>query len=205
MDYHPDGKQIVSASSSGVCKIWDEGTGKATQALEAHKGPCFWVRYSPDGTNIATCGMDKKVKLFDSRKASKALTEFKQKDVVRSCCFLENGTHIISSSLEGHFLLFDIKEDQVIHNEQILGDKTEMEGNVCYCITPLEKGTGFKFISAHEDMVVRQWEMQSYLENDLTYKDHTNTVRYVGVSGSGRRMVTACEDQSLRIWTMGDT
>lgn len=38
LNYAHDGKRLLSASSDGLCKIWDVKTGKVTQELTAHEG-----------------------------------------------------------------------------------------------------------------------------------------------------------------------
>lgn len=38
LNYSHDGKKLLSASSDGLCKIWDAKSGKCTQELTAHKG-----------------------------------------------------------------------------------------------------------------------------------------------------------------------
>jgi WD40 repeat protein len=38
LNYSHDGKKLVSASSDGLCKIWDVKSGKCAQELTAHAG-----------------------------------------------------------------------------------------------------------------------------------------------------------------------
>jgi len=63
----------LSASSSGVCKIWDAKTGKASTKLSAHKGGAFWATYNEAGDYMATAGTDKIVYVWSRKKASKPL------------------------------------------------------------------------------------------------------------------------------------
>jgi WD40 repeat protein len=68
MDVSPDGKTTVTADWQGTLCWWPTDTADAkTQPLRklvAHQGSCRWVRFSPDGERLATCGNDNLVKLW---------------------------------------------------------------------------------------------------------------------------------------------
>lgn len=69
LDFSPDGKTLVSGggapSRSGELKIWNVADGKLVREVaEAHSDTVFGVRYSPDGTTLASCAADKFAKTF---------------------------------------------------------------------------------------------------------------------------------------------
>ncbi len=153
LDYCPDGAQIASACSSGICKLWDPRTKKATSKLDAHKGFAFWVRYSHDGSQVLTCGIDRKIHLWDTKKTKKPLATFEQKGVTRCVEFLDGDSKILSSSLDGDIMIHDKESGDLIHERKVLGDKPEKEGNTCYCVRALKDSA--HFLSTHEDLLVR--------------------------------------------------
>lgn len=55
--YSPDGTQLASGGSDKIARVWDVATGKTLYVLkpEGTDSPVAVVRYSPDGTTLATC------------------------------------------------------------------------------------------------------------------------------------------------------
>jgi WD40 repeat protein len=195
LDYSPDGAQLASSSSSGVCKLWDPKSAKLQGSLTAHKGSAFWVKYNKEGNEIATCGIDKMVYLYDVRKTKSPLMEYQQKGVVRCVEFLNNDKHIISSNMDGDVMIHDISSGDLVMETQVLGNKTAKEGNICYCVKALSDG--LHFMSTHEDYVVRTFNFDldsKTVEEVQKYEGHTNTVRNLGIGKDEQRIVSCCED-----------
>jgi WD40 repeat protein len=68
IDFSPDGRLIATGggepSRSGEVKIWDAATGALVRSLDAlHSDTVFGVRFSPDGTKLASCAADKFLKV----------------------------------------------------------------------------------------------------------------------------------------------
>lgn len=110
LEYSPNGKELLSASSSGVCKIWDTKTGKATVKLSAHKGSSFWASYSESGSQIVTGGSDKIIYVWD-RKNTKApvMKLIGNESKIRSVGFFNKDKNIVSTSNHGEISIFDTK------------------------------------------------------------------------------------------------
>ena len=108
MDWHPEGTLVSAASSSGLCRIWDARTYKNSAKLDMHKGFCFWTRFNAHGTHVVTCGMDRKIHYWDLRKSKKPVTSFLQDGVVRSACFMDNDSQLVSSTIDGSIMVHDM-------------------------------------------------------------------------------------------------
>ena len=155
------------------------------------------MRYNKAGTHVVTAGMDRKVLLWDIRKSKKPMGIFEQDGVVRSADFLNGDQHVISSTLDGSIMIHSLDGTLASHS-RILGEKSEMEGNTCYCVLPYGEGT--QVITTHEDELTRESKFDpeaGSLEQTFEYHGHTNTIRYIGMEPGENRFVTACEDQSL--------
>lgn len=189
LEFHPEGKELLSASSSGICKLWDPKTGKSLASLDAHEGNAFWATYSQSGDQIVTGGSDKQVYLWDRKLTKKPLKELSgNNSIVRSVAFFNDDNHIISTTLEGDITIFDAKTGDIVLQQKVLGEKEEIEGNVIYCVRPMRKiGGGLCFMTTHEDCVARSWQFDTD-SNEIKMMEmlvgHSNTVRYAGMSPS---------------------
>jgi WD40 repeat protein len=65
--WSPDGRAIVSATSTGNIQIWDVGTGIMLYEFQGHTGAVYTISWHPDGTRFATTShADKLVRIWES-------------------------------------------------------------------------------------------------------------------------------------------
>lgn len=197
-----------------MCKIWDSKSGEAILKLSAHKGNAFWASYNQSGDMIVTSGSDKIIYLWDKKNTKKPLKKLiGNADMVRSVVFFNNDESILSGSTKGEISIFDAKSGDLESQNLFLGEKDEHEGNIIYCVRSMKsEGNSTSFMTTHADCVARSWEYDPSSKDTKImneYIGHSDTVRYIGnyffdefidFSPSEKRIVTACEDHSLRVW-----
>jgi WD40 repeat protein len=70
IDFSPDGKLMATGggepSRTGEVKVWDVATGKLVRSLDnLHSDTVFALRFSPDGTKLASASADKYLKVVN--------------------------------------------------------------------------------------------------------------------------------------------
>ncbi|WP_166829956.1 WD40 repeat domain-containing protein [Thalassoroseus pseudoceratinae] len=68
IDISPDDETIVAADWRGRLCWWrtSDASTKPIRTVQAHQGSCRWVRFSPDGSQLITCGNDLLIKLWQA-------------------------------------------------------------------------------------------------------------------------------------------
>ncbi|HEV3418370.1 MAG TPA: c-type cytochrome domain-containing protein, partial [Pirellulales bacterium] len=70
LDFSPNGKLLATGSGepsrSGELKLWNPADGSLVRTIpDAHSDTIFCVRFSPDGEQLASCGADRFVKVWN--------------------------------------------------------------------------------------------------------------------------------------------
>jgi WD40 repeat protein len=61
----PNGRLTAAASDDGLIQVFDTATGDLRARLTDHKGAVYALTYSPDGTILASGGVDRHIRLWD--------------------------------------------------------------------------------------------------------------------------------------------
>ena len=111
IDFSADGERIFTACWGGDILVWDtsQDEPKPLQTIHAHQGSARFVRLSPDGKRLATCGNDLKVKVWNVEDG-KQLHEFAGHNRhVYGVDFHPDGNHLASQDLMGEILIWDLQ------------------------------------------------------------------------------------------------
>ena len=73
------------------------------------------VKFHPDGTCLASCGSDKKIKIFDVRSHRLLQHYDAHSELINSISFHPQGTYIISTSNDGCVKIWDLRKGHILY------------------------------------------------------------------------------------------
>ncbi|MGA2296281.1 MAG: T9SS type A sorting domain-containing protein [FCB group bacterium] len=106
------GKWLMGIGSRYI-KIWDANTGDSINAFKGFTNNINNVRYSPDGTKIASSNGDM-IMLWDANNGVNIKNFIGHTDIITSLCFSPDGTKIVSSSLDRTVKIWNVTNGNLI-------------------------------------------------------------------------------------------
>ncbi|MFT5526250.1 MAG: WD40 repeat protein [Pirellulaceae bacterium] len=125
-EFSSDGTRMYSACWGGAVKAWDLTQAEPTviYSIQAHRGVARWVRVSPDGELLATCGNDLLVRTWKASDGT-AVQEFAgHKRHVYAVEFHPEGNQIVSQDLLGNLKTWNLatgKEERTVEAAMMTG------------------------------------------------------------------------------------
>jgi WD40 repeat protein/serine/threonine protein kinase len=162
------------------------------------------LAFSPDSTALLV-GYERvqseqgRLALWDiTGNASEQVTEFiGHSDAVSSAMFSFNGEQIVSASLNGEIILWDVLERDILRRVQY----PFAVNSVAYDV-PDENGDNTRIISAATDGVITIWDATT-LQEVATLKGHTASVNqalYNPFDSENRYVISASDDRNIILW-----
>lgn len=79
MKHNPSNAVMCVGSSKGVVSMWSPSVKEPLARILCHSAPITALAFSPSGDKMATTGIDRKIKLWDSRMFKQPLTDYQTK------------------------------------------------------------------------------------------------------------------------------
>mmetsp|Transcript_14852 Transcript_14852/g.38086 ORF Transcript_14852/g.38086 Transcript_14852/m.38086 type:complete len:578 (-) Transcript_14852:156-1889(-) len=117
ISFSRSGKLLASASKDGVAIVWDVTDGSVRHELFGHSDAVCYVEWSPDDTQLLTCGSDDDptVKLWcvDTGKCLRTFSLHNKE--VTSCAWCPDGKQFVSGSTDQTLCLWSV-EGKLVHS-----------------------------------------------------------------------------------------
>jgi WD40 repeat protein len=197
IDVSPDGSRLALARDS-VIQIWDIASQKSIHTLEGHKGVVNSVAFKPDGTQLASCGVDRTVRVWDLTTGKPAAVHKGHHGSVFFVAYSPDGLRLMSASEDGvkTWTTAGFAEAGTLPSlSQSVSFTPEGTYLAAGYYLPSEDGEG------EGEGDIRFWDQLGSTAGTLKSRD--SYVRRIAFSSSGQRLAALHRDGHICVWSVG--
>jgi WD40 repeat protein/serine/threonine protein kinase len=158
--------------------------------LSGHSAQVQSVAFSPDGQRVASAGVDRTIKIWNTRTGQETLAIEAHAGPITSVAYSPDGQRLASASGDGSLRIWNAltgQEDVVI------------EGHADSVQSVAFSPDGRQLASAGFDTTVKIWDARTGQERHAL-RGHTSSVQSLAFSPDGRRLASGGIDRTVRIW-----
>ncbi len=194
--FSPDGQQVVTGCLDGSVKVWST-EGKLLATLEGHVHQVNTVAFSPDGRRVVTASADTTARVWSPEGKLRATLQG-HTGGVQTAAFSPDGQHVVTASLDKTARVWSTSGEP----------RATLTGHTGWVNTAFFSPDGQLVVTASQDATARLWtsdgKPQDALTGHGTGADNTGGglagVLSAVFSPDGRRVVTASQDGTARVW-----
>lgn len=223
--FSPDGTRIASGSFD--IRLWDVTTGaEAIPPFYAHKNAVTSVAFSPDGVRLVSSSYDTTIRVWNILAGGALLPPLTGHTMpVQSVAFSPDGNRLLSTSDDGFFILWDASTGARINHILRREDAVFPIRSVALSPDGLHfASSGSRFLHIWDSITdtpipikrlspkwkrltdapdtpdTRDTQDTPDTPRPQKWKAHSDSVRSVAFSKSGRRIASGSLDRTVRIW-----
>lgn len=115
VDYAPDGRSVAMAGAAvGTTRIWDPTAGRMQRVLRGHAGAVQALKFSPDGTAIATAGDDRTIRMWDASNGRPGVVLGGHEAAVSGLAFHPGGRYLASGGVDAPLRIWDAATGRLV-------------------------------------------------------------------------------------------
>jgi WD40 repeat protein/class 3 adenylate cyclase len=201
LDFSPDGSRIATGGADGTASVWDADTGEELVRLPGHAGAIFGVAFTPDGSSLLTSSGDLTTRIWDVTVPGERdwLTVPGPALRLGGVAFSPDGSTFAVPADPSGVTIRDTDTGDIVmelagHDAPVWDLAFSPDGR----LIAGSPGTGVEADPAVQRSVP-VWDLSTGALV-ATLKGHEKQVTAVEFDPSGRTIVTASDDETLRTW-----
>jgi WD40 repeat protein len=216
--FSSDDAQLMATTSTGA-QVWWAGTGQPAMTIVGHAAQVLDATFSPDGTRIATAGVDRTARIWDARSGRELLSLAGHQAPIDQVAFSPDGLRLATASGDGTARIWDVSAAR-----EVLAFATNTDNGAASAdLDPWNASTGVVWPDILPGWLADQpllgqialngqkqwlfggrWEGGASLWNTETGQEvfRLPTARALGtaISPDGSRLATGGLDNAVRVW-----
>lgn len=200
LEYCPDGDSLLVSTINGPTQVWDVRSGQIRRTLPPHYPATYYATFSSDGTLIASCGADSRLKIWGSA-SSLEPTNHRIQDSFISELVVIPKTNCVAAGVARNTAGIGLGDGD--YSIRIVDRSTGkrvrlLTGHNSWTTAIDVSSDGEQLVSASLDGSVKLWDLKtgSCLRTFGESKAPTIAVAFVSVE----HLVTASQDGLVRLW-----
>jgi len=195
-----DGRYVVTTSPDKTARVWDVETGRDVAVLKGHSSNVLTAAFSPDGRQVVTASVDNTARVWEALSGKQIHNLDQHTKPVRDAIFTPDGKDIVTISDDSTARLWDAATGKSV---RVFEGHTGPIRSATFAADDPDTGNPHSLlVTASEDKTVRLWALDKSEPID-TFSKHGANLWSVAPSRDGRRVVTASDDGTARVWDVG--
>ncbi|RWX51380.1 WD40 repeat, partial [Candidatus Electrothrix marina] len=199
ISFSPDSKTLASASGDKTVRIWDVVTGEEKFTLQGGHAAVRIVLFSPDGKRVASASWDHTQRVWDSKTGNVIKILKGHPSGICKIFFTADGNKLISYwSNNGHDMegIWDITGAGL----SVQRSKWDCGRGINFSPDRSITASIYNVNENHNDRGVVKVMNNKTGEKINVLDGHKDTVWNISFSSDSKRIVSASEDKTVRIW-----
>ena len=206
--FSPDGQFLATGGNdpAGWIQIWEIATGRRTRIIPGHADEVLSLAYSRDGTQLLSSSYDKTARLWDVVTGQEIRKFVGHSWWVWSAAFSSDESQIVTAGHDGTVIVWEIDSDK---------RSAAFSGHTGPVFSATFSPDGKQVVSAGFDRRVLAWSPDDLRPVDFKtlvegtsppsarfreFAGHNDAVKSVGFSPDGQLLVSAGQDNTIRVW-----
>lgn len=177
--------QLATAGADGTVRLWST-TAMAGTVLSGHTDWVYSVRFSPDGQRVASCSVDRTVRLWTL--AGETLQQLSHPDTVIDVNFSPTGDRLVTACVDEAVRLWHVDGTLL----------ATWRGHTAPVTTVQFSPQGDRVVSGSVDGTLRLWNGAT--GESQVFQGHQDAVWKVRFRAAGQQLVSVSSDNSLKVW-----